>query len=239
MKTGTLEKTTPRADSAEVEIPLVELEIQGSAWACTACDPSDYSVALGGRILVQDPRDPDAEELVPAGEWLAHRFLLGPAWQKGVLWSEVAYSVSRETTECLILFDDRENGWAEWVQDEFGPLGPELLFLDNIKIAPEHRGKGLGLIAARGIIDTFAASDSLVACIPFPLQFANSDYEADPKQARDYRRSLAKLRSHWGRLGFRSLKRSSRAWCLSLTKDQPSVENVLRVYNAGRSAGIR
>ena len=239
MKASTLENVTANADAAEIEIPLVELEIAGSAWACTACDPSDYSVALGGRIMVQDPKDPDAEELVPAGEWLAHRFLLGPAWQKGVLWSEVAYSVSRETTECLLLFDDRENGWAEWVQDEFGPLGPELLFLDNIKIDPEHRGKGLGLIAARGIIDTFAASDSLVACITFPLQFAENNYEADPGQGREYRRALAKLKHHWGRLGFRSVKRSSRLCCLSLTRDQPRIEAVLESYNAGRSRGIR
>jgi hypothetical protein len=106
------------------------------------------------------------------------------------------------------LFDLDTGCWKEEVQDEYELSGCDLLIIDCMEISPKFRGTGIGPIAVGRIIDIFGPVGGLVACKPWPLQFA-------PASARDRKalnrlkapsvgkdEAIRKLRAYWSRLGF-------------------------------------
>jgi len=92
------------------------------------------------------------------------------------------------------------------------PWNPNILILERLVIAPEFRGKGLGLQAIRALIRRLRQGVGLVALKPFPLQF-----EAGASESKGYRAKglhLFKLREtearkklveYYARLGFREV----------------------------------
>jgi len=105
---------------------------------------------------------------------------------------------------------------AVYGEDE--PWRPNLLILDRVTVFPEHRGNGVGLLAIRGLIERFRMGVGLVVMIPFPLQFEADpvtpvDFEERSRLGLDqfnmgYDRALAKLRSYYATLGFRTIPRT-------------------------------
>lgn len=105
---------------------------------------------------------------------------------------------------------------AFYGEDE--PWRPNLLILDRVTVFPEHRGNGVGLLAIRGLIKRFRMGVGLVVMIPFPLQFEADpvtpvDFEERSRLGLDqfnmgYDRALAKLRSYYATLGFRTIPRT-------------------------------
>lgn len=105
---------------------------------------------------------------------------------------------------------------AFYGEDE--PWRPNLLILDRVTVFPEHRGNGVGLLAIRGLIERFRMGVGLVVMIPFPLQFEADpvtpvDFEERSRLGLDqfnmgYDRALAKLRSYYATLGFRTIPRT-------------------------------
>lgn len=92
---------------------------------------------------------------------------------------------------------------------------PNLLILDRLEILPEHRGKGIGLIALWGLIRWAGVGAGIVAMKPFPLQCEpkpdNETWRARwnalqlDALPKDHDEAAAKLRRYYKRLGFKLL----------------------------------
>jgi hypothetical protein len=59
------------------------------------------------------------------------------------------------------------------VKNYYDSICSSLLILDSVEVEPAYRGHGIGLLAARHAID-LSDNGTLVACGPFPLQFAGA-----------------------------------------------------------------
>lgn len=94
-----------------------------------------------------------------------------------------------------------------------GVIESNVLVLDLVEVAPEHRGHGVGLAAASRFLDTFSGGCGIAICKPFPLQFDCSKRDNAPwmkqmkmasfEQNKDA--ATKKLQAYWGRLGFERL----------------------------------
>lgn len=89
---------------------------------------------------------------------------------------------------------------------------PNLLTLDRIEIDSAHRGLGYGLNALRAIIRRSRNGIGLIAMKPFPLQFPVLPTDKSPSDTEtlnfNERRSVAKLRRYFDKLGFERLPRT-------------------------------
>lgn len=98
------------------------------------------------------------------------------------------------------------------------PWRPNLLILDRVTVYPEHRGRGAGLLAIRGLIERFRMGIGLIVMTPFPLQFEAEPHTPEDLEERSrlkldefgvgYDKALAKLRSYYATLGFRTIPRT-------------------------------
>lgn len=90
-----------------------------------------------------------------------------------------------------------------------------VLIIERLEILPQYRGRSIGLLVMKRLIQRFGAGTGLVAIKPFPLQFEASRREEDEEWAKalalsgldkNKRRSNAVLRRTYKRLGFKALK---------------------------------
>ena len=98
------------------------------------------------------------------------------------------------------------------------PWRPNLLILDRVAVFPEHRGRGAGLLAIRGLIERFRMGIGLIVMTPFPLQFEAEPHTPAGWEERSrlkldefgmgYDKALAKLRTYYATLGFRTIPRT-------------------------------
>ncbi len=88
-----------------------------------------------------------------------------------------------------------------------------VLIVDRLEILPEFRGKKIGLASLVWCLRQYARQCGVVALKCFPLQFECAEM-GEPawrremqfgKLSRDRKRSLAKLKKHYGSLGFKVL----------------------------------
>ena len=88
-----------------------------------------------------------------------------------------------------------------------------VLIVDRVEILPEFRGKKIGLASLVWCLRQYARECGVVALKCFPLQFECAEM-GEPawrremqfgKLSRDRKRSLAKLKKHYGSLGFKVL----------------------------------
>lgn len=91
--------------------------------------------------------------------------------------------------------------------------GANMLILDRLELHPKHRGRGVGLEVLRCLMQQYGLGCDVVAMKPFPLQFEGwltisfggkpeIKRTSSPEEDREFRRATAKLREHYGRLGF-------------------------------------
>ena len=107
-----------------------------------------------------------------------------------------------------LLFDYDTGYWKEGIQDDYEASGSDLLIVDCMEIRPRWRGMGLGPAAVNRTIDIFGPGCGLVACKPWPLQFAPA-FARDKKALKKLKapgigqdEAVSKLRAYWSRLGF-------------------------------------
>lgn len=130
------------------------------------------------------------------------------------LWQECDAHSQEASDLYQLLFEDR---------DKFNPsiermfpdaFNPEVLLIDLVRIDPAHRGRDLGLRAARRAMDLFSPDGGIVVVKPFPVQFNVGGPARDVPEAQlasfttDRRAAFAALRRYWKRLGFRRLDRT-------------------------------
>jgi hypothetical protein len=133
-------------------------------------------------------------------------FLVQPglAEEKQIHLFDPADSISDETAECYeAVFDLATNDWNADIEDLYagGPVGVDLLFIEQIRLDDRHRGKGIGRNAVREIIETFGLQCGLVVCKPFQLEYSgwaekySAAQQAEPEFDRKKRRRLKVCRS--------------------------------------------
>ena len=218
-----------------IEPPSVSLNITASVrptWTDYA-EPDAYITNLEADIMVANE---DFSHKKKVGTVSALSARLEKAAEDGVDCVEVLDARSADTALYLDLFDVRQSRYSGWVDRTLQPFGRDLLILDRIQVLPEFRGNGYGLYAAYAMISNFAPSDGLVACIPAPFELLQKHRASgNPALVRGnedipgWNAALAKLRRHWGLLGFRRVPRSD-VFALSLTLKQRSIRTVMQAY---------
>jgi GNAT superfamily N-acetyltransferase len=89
-----------------------------------------------------------------------------------------------------------------------------VLIIDRLEVLPEYRGRNVGLLAMRRLIERFCAGAPIVAIKPFPLQHEGGGGDVDEWKSRlkladldqNERRATTKLRRHYAKLGFKAMK---------------------------------
>ena len=123
-------------------------------------------------------------------------------------------------TNCQELCDIASLVWDSAEEQFHGDLTEglgDLIVPEICCLSPEHRGKGIGLLAVWRFIDYFGSAAALAVLKPFPMDHSLDD---------DLEEGRAKLAKHWGRLGFRQLRDSEYAF-LDLTRSRPSLEDLI------------
>lgn len=200
-------------------------------------EPSRFIHHLQGNIAIS--LEDDARRLV-IGNFAAMAVDIESAINERVHPFDVLDSESKTAPYYEALF--RAQSWsgadfrksvlqAIYGQDE--PWRPNLLILDRVTVFPEHRGRGAGLLAIRGLIERFRMGIGLVVMTPFPLQFESEPLTPEGREERSrlaldqfsvgYDKALAKLRGYYATLGFRTIPRT-RLMGLAADRKLPSLD---------------
>ncbi len=103
------------------------------------------------------------------------------------------------------------------VKSRAAESSPNLLLFDGLLVRPKYRGRCVGLLALRALMDYFRHSDfGVYAMEPFPLQCSQPEIRSKEleeefkvfdfaKLERSKSKATAKLRDYYARLGFTSV----------------------------------
>ncbi len=92
------------------------------------------------------------------------------------------------------------------------PLG--MLILSRLEIYPQYRGREFGLHALKCLVQRFRMGAGLIVMKPFPLQFEGQPTAEELKASGldgftgNIRTCIARLKAHYGRLGFKAIPRT-------------------------------
>jgi hypothetical protein len=81
--------------------------------------------------------------------------------------------------------------------------GVDVFVIEHMEIQPNHRGRGLGLSAMRGLLRTFATGETLAATRPVPTILEGKTLS--PIELREVQERLCR---YWQRVGFERFGRS-------------------------------
>lgn len=225
-------------DSILDHSPRVRLETETFA---DLSEAEDCSLPVRGTIfLCPDPDEDDQLEIV-VGSIEAFYVRLGLASEAGIDYFDVLDARS-ETAEFAELLDPEEDdAWDPVVEKHLDFIVDlDVLVLHDIHIEPEYRGRGLGLVAARAVIDVFASSCGLILFRPFPIQFSgykdedwpNPEGLTDPDAA--FAAAERKLRRYWARLGAKQVPNTD-IFGINTSLVMPSRATLLHPPDAHRS----
>jgi hypothetical protein len=177
-----------------------------------------------GKILF-DPSDEEDDDVeIPkdgvVGTVKGIRLDIWEARASGVPLFEVCDAHSEELLDCYEdLFEDDDLREDLAIEGHGG-----LLFIDKIKIEPQHRGFGLGLMTLLKTINQFGVGCAAVAIKPFPLQYCGRNAKSKDK---DFAASQKKLVNYWSRLGFARVPDSD-FFFFDLAYQLPTMEKLLK-----------
>jgi GNAT superfamily N-acetyltransferase len=194
-------------------------------------EAEEYVLGIDGKIVLVGE---DQSEVV-AGTLQVLLVLIEVAREHGFAAFDVLDSLT-DSSHYLELIDDGGD-WHEEVREKFVDLlSSNLLIINQVKVEPKYRGKGLGILAVKTAIDCFSQGCGLVALKPFPLQFTSwqsPDWKPElplPRglsKAQAFRSALRKVEKHWARLGFRRIGKTE-IWGLCPAHRQPSLDAAMK-----------
>lgn len=98
------------------------------------------------------------------------------------------------------------------------PIGSRILILNSVRLAPEWRGFGLGVLLAGTAIKKLSGGVRAAVCYPAPIDEPASGHpdtrQGDPAERQD---AVAALGRAWGRLGFEHFRNGIHVLDLNLT----------------------
>lgn len=198
--------------------------------SATSLSEEDIVVSCRATILDRedalDDSDPEIRTVGTVSFFIVNR---GLAMNEGLNALDACDSVSQDVFEYGAAVLDAGGSIKEEVARQFECIGGDLMILHCATILPGHRGKNVGLVAARRIIQLYGRG--LVVCRPQPLQHvgeSESSRDVDPLMEYDRFKSTAvaakrALRRHWECLGFQRIGASD-FYALSTEYRLPSVE---------------
>lgn len=106
-----------------------------------------------------------------------------------------------------VMIQPGTNDWREELN--LGMAGCDLLCIDQVKILPEYRGRGIGLSVVWHLTEAFGRGCGAVVIKPHPLNGECAPHN-DPYQLRPFPEmsdeemaaGAARLAAYWGKLGF-------------------------------------
>jgi GNAT superfamily N-acetyltransferase len=218
------------------EIPFLVFHVESAKFLLVADDPGDYIYPICGRITEMD----DDESDILVGKFRLYYVDIASAINTGFIDVFDIFDAHSNSTADYYdsLFDPDTAGFSENLQQLFNYeiFEQSVLIIDRLELLPGYRGKNLGLIIMRRLIQRFSAGAGVVAIKPFPLQFEQSipaenksgwHAEMQLSTFRETERdSIRKLRSHYGKLGFVEMKGTPHMF-LSTTRRLPPIERLL------------
>ena len=186
-----------REPSIAMEIDLDDVSVE----FCTRNYPLEAEPICAlwqydGTIYLQEDDDDDPTRI---GTMLVYRLLPSVAHDAGVSLLDALDYISEDTAQYIALLDDEGTEFNEDVRKQYDDcICSSLLILDSVEIDQPYRGHGIGLLAARHAIE-LAENGALVACRPFPLQFAGyqgEEWKRDHPNLgqQDFEAAVEKLR---------------------------------------------
>ena len=176
-------------------------------------DEADYIAVIEGKILRHDvlpTGEPAPTEVI--GTIKAHRIYGGRAMNDRYSLWDVCNAHEQETSDCYAILFSESYDYIPVIEEMFPEaFSPDVLLIDLVRVRPAFRGRDLGLLAARRVIDMFEPEDGLVVVKPFPLQFnaPNRSHRTKDEDlsgfVTDEVAAFDKLRRYWARLGFRQV----------------------------------
>jgi GNAT superfamily N-acetyltransferase len=214
------------------DIPFLVFHIESTKFLLVADDPGDYIYRVCGRISKMDNDEND----IVVGKFRIYYIDVASAINTDIDVFDIFDAHSDSTAEYFeSLFDPGTEGFSKNLQRlfDYEIFEHNVLIIDRLELLPGYRGKNLGLIIMRRLIQRFSAGAGVVAIKPFPLQFEqsipaenNSSWHAE-MQLSSFREtegdSLRKLRSHYSKLGFIEMKGTPHMF-LSTTRRLPPIE---------------
>lgn len=132
-----------------------------------------------------------------------------------------------------LVWDHKEKGYCADLTEDIG----DLIVPHAVSLLPEHRGKGVGLLAVWRFLDYFGARAALAVVKPYPLNHGIPNDEPRDAAFRQMYHQFAEtpkaagveaLVRHWTKLGFRRL-RDSEYLFLDMSSARPSLEDLIEV----------
>ena len=198
-------------------------------------EPDDYICNICGEIICTEETDTESRE-VRAGTINGYLINVNRIMEDGISLFDACDGHSQTVHDYgCVLFDFRRGELKRTLDEQFGGIGASnALILDKIEVLPGHRGRGVGLAAACSFLDTFEGGCGLAVCEPYPMQFKEitPDHSEWCKKmgvesfVTDRNRALAKLRTHWRRLGFQPI-RGTKKFALSLERRRPTLKELV------------
>jgi len=219
-----------------LEIPYLVFHVDSAMFLLEPDDPGDYIYPICGRITEMD----DDESDILVGKFRLYYVDIASAINTGFIDVFDIFDAHSNSTADYYdsLFDPETAGFSENLQQLFNYeiFEQSVLIIDRLELLPGYRGKNLGLIIMRRLIQRFSAGAGVVAIKPFPLQFEQSipaenksGWQAEMQLStfrETERDSIRKLRSHYGKLGFVEMKGTPHMF-LSTTRQLPPIERLL------------
>jgi len=135
--------------------------------------------------------------------------------------------------ECL--FSMKTGEFKNSVLNRFEPDSHDVLILESIVLHPKFRGRGLGLMVARTIIDQLGSGCGLTVGQMLPIPPGDADEHRIPRQwlpgVSDFCTSTdaeRKIAEHFARMGFQRIGRSD-FYGLSMSLKQPTARDLERM----------
>lgn len=195
-----------------IDDDLFFLEINKSEASIEDNDPSHYLYVTTGNVMAQN----DDQREILAGKFRLYYVDVCAALNAGASVFDVFDCESAiidyfepifnygtlDISEKLLKLFKYDSSWGN------------VLILDRLEILPPFRARNVGLIVMRRLIERFGAGAAVVAIKPFPLQCERVSKDSDEWRDslrladfdKDIRRSTAKLRRYYAKLGFKAMK---------------------------------
>lgn len=193
-------------------------------------DEQDPVIDIVGRIVHIDNDEKETE----AGELRGAVVRIGRVINDGYDFFEACDAHSQELSNIAELVWDRDTD--EYREDLVEGACGDLIVPATLKILPEHRGKGVGLLAIWRFLDYFGSGAALAILTPFPMNHSDERgrrYKIDLAMSYESFKTtkavgIEKLARHWGRLGFRRVARDPDYMSLDMQLRRPSLEDLIK-----------
>jgi hypothetical protein len=207
---NTKHKQPPAASQVAVDFNDISLDFEMLRIPVIPSEPDDFSQAIQGRIFAQGEND-----RVAIGTLSASVIHISRALDENWNLYDILDAPSGEIADCLQLFAEVNYDTLTLDSYEYNEhvlklfkndvWAGDILLAEKIEIHPPYRGNDAGLIAMRGLINTFGGDCQLVVCKPFPLQYS---CKVDAENQLGFKAALSKLKKYWKRAGFKRVPKT-------------------------------